>query len=276
MKNLAIVNGTEEVTIAYTDFGAGDPVILISGWPLSKEMWEYQIDTIVNNGFRVIAYDRRGFGHSSKPWGVYDYDTLTNDLHELILHLQLKRVTLVGFSMGGGEIIRYFSKFNGDNISKVVLISAITPYMLKTDTNENGVPQEEFDKMLAAIQTDRMAFLDEFGKVFFGVDTAVNPLSDSSLEFYKLLGGVASPKATKECAIAFSSTDFREEMKSVTVPTLIIHGKLDQTVPILTTSDESTKLIPTNKYIIYEDAAHGLWFTHKERLNDDLLQFLKS
>jgi pimeloyl-ACP methyl ester carboxylesterase len=205
-----------------------------------------------------------------------DYDTLANDLHELILHLQLKRVTLIGFSMAGGEIVRYFSKFNGENISKVVLISAITPYMLKTDTNENGVPQEEFDKMITAIQNDRMSFLDEFGKVFFGVDTAVSPISDSSLEFYKILAGVASPKATKECLIAFSSTDFREEMSSITVPTLIIHGKLDKTVPILATSEESAKVIPDNKYIVYEDAAHGLWFTHKEKLNKDLLEFLKA
>lgn len=262
------------VRIYYNDYGSGRPVILIHGWPLSNEMWEYQINDLVNSGCRVIAYDRRGFGKSSKPWDGYDYDTLTDDLKALIDELGLEDITLIGFSMGGGEVVRYFSRHGGKGVSKVVLISSITPYMLKTDTNPDGVPQEVFDDMMAGMKDDRIGFLDGFGKTFFGVGLLNKPLSNPLLEYYRMLCSFASPRATQECAKAFATTDFRKEMHKVNVPTLIIHGDADETVPIEPTGMQATKSIANNNYVVYEGAAHGLFYTEKEKLNADLVAFI--
>ena len=262
------------VRIYYNDYGVGKPIILIHGWPLSNDMWEYQINDLVNSGHRVIAYDRRGFGKSSKPWDGYDYDTMTDDLKALIDQLKLEDITLIGFSMGGGEVVRYFSKHAGKGVTKVVLISAITPYMLQTDTNPDGVPQEMFDTMSEKMKQDRIGFIDDFGKTFFGVSMLSKPLSTPLLEYYRMLCSFASPRATQECAKAFATTDFREEMHTLNVPTLIIHGDEDNTVPITPTGKESAKLIPDNVMLIYEGAPHGLFYTEREKLNADLITFL--
>ena len=273
-----IVNGIDEknnpIRIYYNDYGTGKPVILIHGWPLSNEMWEYQINTLVKNGNRVIAYDRRGFGKSSKPWDGYDYDTLTDDLKALIDELKLEDITLVGFSMGGGEVVRYFSRHGGKGVNKVVLISSVTPYMLKTDTNPFGVSQDTFDEMSEKMKQDRIGFLDDFGKTFFGVSWLSSGISTSLLNYYTMLCSFASPRATEECAKAFASTDFRKEMHSINVPTLIIHGDADRTVPIEATGEESVRVIANSNLIIYEDAPHGLFYTEKDRLNEDLVAFL--
>ncbi|MEO5570648.1 MAG: alpha/beta hydrolase [Bacteroidia bacterium] len=262
------------VRIYYNDYGAGKPVILIHGWPLSNEMWEYQINDLVNSGHRVIAYDRRGFGHSSKPWDGYDYDTMTDDLKALIDQLKLEDITLIGFSMGGGEVVRYFSRHGGKGVSKVVLISSVTPYMLKTDTNPDGVPQDVFDGMAEKMKHDRIGFLDDFGKTFFGVTMLSKPLSAPLLEYYRMLCSFASPRATQECAKAFATTDFRKEMRLVKVPTLIIHGDADKTVPIEPTGKQSAQSIFGSTFIIYDRAPHGLFYTEKEKLNADLLEFI--
>ena len=264
------------VRIYYNDYGTGKPVILIHGWPLSSAMWEYQINDLVNSGHRVIAYDRRGFGKSSQPWDGYDYDTLTDDLKALIDQLALKDITLVGFSMGGGEVVRYFSRHGGKGVVKVVLISSVTPFMLQTDSNPDGVPQETFDGMAHNMQEDRIGFLNEFGKTFFGVSMLHKPLSTPLLEHFRMLCAVASPRATVQCAKAFASTDFRSEMKSLNVPTLIIHGDADKTVPIDPTGKQSALSIADNKFIIYESAPHGLFYTEREQLNADLVEFLIS
>ena len=262
------------VRIYYNDYGSGKPVILIHGWPLSSAMWEYQVNDLVNNGHRVIAYDRRGFGKSSQPWDGYNYDTLTDDLKALIDQLELKDITLVGFSMGGGEVVRYFSRHGGKNISKVVLISSVTPYMLQSDSNPDGVPQDIFDDMAKQMQYDRIGFLDEFGKTFFGVSMFHKPLSAPLLEYYRMLCTAASPRATLQCAKAFATTDFRDEMKLINVPTLIIHGSADNTVPIDATGKQSAIAIPGNRFIIYDGAPHGLFYTDKEKLNTDLVTFI--
>lgn len=264
------------VTLYVKDYGEGKPVILIHGWPLSNEMWEYQMEHLISNGFRVIAYDRRGFGKSSQPYSGYDYDTLTSDLKEIISQLELKEVTLVGFSMGGGEVVRYFSKYNGENVSKAVLIGSVTPFRLKTEDNPHGKSAEDNAETAKAINNDRIGFLDGFGKNFFGKSLLNDPISDPLLEYYRMLCSFASPKATLECANTFSITDFREEMYSVNVPTLIIHGDNDKIVDIEISSKKSAALIPNNKFIIYEDAPHGLFYTDKERLNEDLVAFLNS
>ena len=264
------------VKIHIKDYGQGKPVILIHGWPLSNEMWEYQIENLVTNNFRVIAYDRRGFGKSSQPWNGYDYDTLTDDLQQIIEQLKLENATLVGFSMGGGEVVRYLSRYSGKGVSKIILVSSITPFRLKTEENPDGKSMEEGKKTADAIKDDRIGFLNDFGKNFFGISLVSKPLSTPLLEYYRMLCSVASPHATLECAKSFSTTDFRQEMINIDIPTLIIHGDNDKIVPIESSSEKSAKLIRNSKFIVYEDAPHGLFYTHKERLNADIVEFINS
>jgi pimeloyl-ACP methyl ester carboxylesterase len=264
----------EEIKLAYSDYGSGRPVVLIHGWPLSREMWEYQLNDLVNAGFHVIKYDRRGFGKSSKPWNGYDYDSLASDLHAIMEQLDLHDATLVGFSMGGGEVVRYLSNYGDQRVSQIVLIAAVTPFMLKTADNPDGIDQSVFDGMMEKIKEDRIGFLDTFGKQFFGVNIVSHPVSAPLLEYYRMLGSLASARATQQCAISFSSTDFRNDIASVKVPALIIHGDADKTVPIEMSGDKTAILLPNAQYHVYEDAPHGLFYTHRERLNLDLIQFL--
>lgn len=268
-------NSREAVKIHYQDLGEGQPVVLIHGWPLSHEMWEYQINDLVNAGYRVIAYDRRGFGKSSKPWDGYDYDTLTSDLKNIIDQLDLHDVILVGFSMGGGEAVRYITTYGDEKISRLVLLGSVTPFMLKTDDNPKGVDQSVFDEMMSGIKEDRIGFLDTFGKQFFGVSMVNRPLSAPLLEYYRMLGSLASPRATQECARSFAGTDFRPDMKAINVPTLIIHGDADKTVPIELTGEMAAQMINDNHFIRYEGAPHGFFYTEKEKLNRDLISFIR-
>lgn len=266
----------EEVALSYKDYGQGRPVVLIHGWPLSKEMWEYQIDDLVNAGLRVIKYDRRGFGKSDKPWTGYDYDTLTDDLHAIIQQLNLHDAILVGFSMGGGEAVRYISRYGNERVSKLILISSVTPYMVKNSENEEGIDESVFAGMLEEMKKDRIAFLDDFGKKFFSVSLLNHPVSTPFLEYYRMLASVALPRATQLCAVSFANTDFRQDLKKINVPTLIIHGESDKTVPIEASSDRTAGMIANSVYVKYEDAPHGLFYTHRERLNQDLISFCLS
>lgn len=270
------IETAQNVRLYVKDYGQGKPVILIHGWPLSNEMWEYQIEFLVQNGFRVIAYDRRGFGKSSQPWDGYDYDTLSDDLQEIIEQLELTDATLVGFSMGGGEVVRYFSRHGGKGVTKAALISSVVPFLLKTNDNPDGHPREKSETTANAIKEDRIAFIDNFGKTFFGVNIINKPLSTPLLEYYRNLCSVASPRATLKCAESFSFTDFRDELNFVKVPTLIIHGDDDKIVPIELTSKKAAEGIRDNTYIVYEGAPHGLFYTEREKLNKDLLNFLNS
>lgn len=270
------IETAQNVKLYVKDYGKGKPVILIHGWPLSNEMWEYQIDFLVQNNYRVIAYDRRGFGKSSQPWDGYDYNTLTDDLNSIIIQLQLENVTLVGFSMGGGEVVRYFSRYKGKNVSKAALISSIIPFLQKTDDNPEGRPKEKSEATAASISDDRIGFLDNFSKVFFGVNIINKPLSTPLLEYYRNLCAAASPRATLQCANSLNSTDFRDELHTIKVPTLIIHGTDDKNVPIEISSEKTAKAIKNNTFIVYEGAPHGLFYTEKDKLNQDLLNFLNS
>lgn len=267
-------NSAEPINIYYEDLGKGKPVVLIHGWPLSGAMWEYQVTALTSVGLRCIVYDRRGFGKSDRPFEKYDYDTLASDLKALLDALDLQDVTLVGFSMGGGEIAKYFSLYGGARVSKTVLISAVVPFMLKTGDNPDGVPQEEFDKMAKAMLNDRPTFLQAFNKDFYSVGLANHPVTDAYLNNTLNKAMDASPIATLACAKSFSSTDFRNDVIKINVPTLIIHGNDDKTVPIKPTAEESARLIPGAKFIMYEGAPHGLWFTEKEKLNKDLINFI--
>ncbi|HUQ97505.1 MAG TPA: alpha/beta hydrolase [Chitinophagaceae bacterium] len=266
----------DDVKLSYKDYGSGRPVVLIHGWPSSKDMWEYQIDDLVNAGLRVIKYDRRGFGKSDKPWDGYDYDTLASDLKAVIDELDLQDAVLVGFSMGGGEVVRYLSRYGSDRVSKVVLVSSVTPYLLKTADNPEGVDESVFADMMTEMKRDRIGFLDAFGKDFFSVGLINHPLSTPLLDYYRSLAAVALPRATQQCAMAFAQTDFRSDLKAVTVPTLIIHGDDDKTVPIEASSNRTAKLLPEAEYKVYEGAPHGLFYTHRAQLNADLVSFCKA
>ncbi len=267
-------NNSEEVKIYYEDLGKGKTIVFIHGWPLNGAMWEYQITQLPQQGYRCITYDRRGFGNSDKPATGYDYNSLAGDLKSLIDELNLNDVTLVGFSMGGGEIAKYFSLYGGAKVAKVVLVSAVVPYMLQTADNPDGVPQEAFDQMGEAMQEDRPAFMDSFAKDFFGVSLANHPVSDAFLADNLAQVMKASPIATLECAKSFSSTDFRNDVTAINVPTLIIHGDKDKTVPIKPTGEQSAAVIKGARFIVYEGAPHGLYYTEREKLNQDLMEFI--
>ena len=264
------------VELFYTDWGQGTPVVLIHGWPLDHQMWEYQSVFLAGHGLRVITYDRRGFGKSSHPWQGYDYDTLADDLKAVLDGLDLQNVTLVGFSMGGGEVARYMSRHGGARVANVAFVSSVTPFLLKTIDNPDGVDQSVFDQMLAGLNKDRADFLQSFGKQFYGsgplgVGAAV---SEAELQWTGAMAMPASPKATLDCMRSFSATDFREDLASIKVPALIIHGDSDKTVPIASSGDLTAKRLPGAEYLVYEGKGHGLHLTAKDRLNTDLLAFI--
>jgi len=263
----------EDIQISYKDYGQGRPVVLIHGWPLSKDMWEYQIDDLVNAGLRVVKYDRRGFGKSNKPWDGYDYDTLTDDLHALLEARDLHDAVLVGFSMGGGEVARYISRYGTERVSKIVLVSSVLPYLDKTNDNPEGVDQSVFAEMMEQMKEDRIAFLDDFGKKFFGVTLLNKPVSAPMLDYYRMLASVALPKAMQQAALSFANTDFRADVEAIKVPTLIIHGDNDQVVPKEASSDRTAKMIPNAQYKVYEGAPHGLFYPYRKQLNQDLIDF---
>lgn len=265
-----------EVSIFYQEYGSGKPVIFIHGWPLNHEMWEYQLVELPKNNMRCIAYDRRGFGKSDRPWQSYDYDTLADDLNELITQLNLTKVVLVGFSMGGGEIARYVGKYGTEKIEKIVFISSVTPYLLKANDNEDGVEKKIYDEMIEKISEDRPAFLIDFGKKFYGVNLLKQPVSKALLKWNQMLCLTSSAKATVDCVRSFSETDFRKDLKKINIPVLIIHGDDDQTVPMKISGNKTAELLPEAEYLIYNDAPHGLFITEKEKLNEDLINFINS
>jgi non-heme chloroperoxidase len=264
----------EKTRLYYEDWGSGKPLVFIHGWPSSHEMWEYQLLYFAAKGYRVIAYDRRGFGQSFKPWEAYDYSTLADDLKLVLDTLDLQEVTLIGFSMGGGEVARYCSRHNAARVARIALVSTVLPFMLKTADNPEGIDQKVFDGFIEQLLDDRPAFLAEFGKNFFGETFIKHPVSQPLLDWAHLLALKGSPKATIDCAGSFSSTDFRKELSAIKLPTLIIHGEDDKTVPIAVSSDRTAKMIPGAIYKVYEGAPHGLFITDKDRLNGDLEAFI--
>ena len=266
----------EPIQLFFEQYGEGQPVILIHGWPLSHQMWEYQTQKIVDAGYQVVAYDRRGFGKSSKPYYGYDYDTLAKDLNDLIEELGLKDVVLAGFSMGGGEVARYIGTYGTDKIAKAALISSIAPFMLKTPDNPEGVPEETFEGFKKNIKEDRLAFLKEFGDTFVNYKDNQKKISEAQVHFNWSIAAGASPKATLDCIDSFGKTDFREDCKKFDVPTLIVHGDADQVVPIETAGQAASKIIKDSTYQIIKGAPHGLVFTHTEEFNTIFLDFLKS
>lgn len=257
------------------DWGSGRPVILLHGWPLSSDSWDDQAMAIAEAGFRAIAYDRRGFGRSSQPWTGYDYDTLTDDLAAVIEHTGAQDTILVGFSMGGGEVARYMSRHGGKAVSKAVLVSSVVPYMLKTVDNAEGTEPSVFEGMAKSMKEDRARFFSNFFEAFFGVGMLSSPVSEEVLEWARSIAMQASLKATLACAQSFASTDFRADLASFLVPTLVIHGTDDKTVPIDASGRAAARGIANATLIEYDDAPHGLFVTDKDRLTRDLLAFIK-
>ena len=262
------------VDVFYEDYGSGQPVILIHGWPLSRKSWEQQVWKIVEEGFRCISYDRRGFGISSQPWGEYDYSALASDLDTLIEGLDLKDAVIVGFSMGGGEVVRYLTDYGSDKIAKAVLISSIVPLVKKKNDNPDGVPEEALNEIIDSLQKDRVGFLKEFGKGFYNYKDNKDKVSEAQLDYDFSIASHASPRATIQTALAWMETDFRSELKNVDVPTLIVHGDADETVPKATSADQAANGIADNTYEVIKGAPHGLNITHADELNEILISFL--
>ena len=266
---------SDQQQLYYKDLGEGPLVVFIHGWPLSSDSWDEIAMLVAASGYRTIAYDRRGFGRSSQPWRSYDYNRLTDDVAELLLHVGAEHATLIGFSMGGGEVARYMSRHQRKNVSKAVLISSILPFRLQTHDNPTGTPPELFAKTAQAIKTDRPHFLQEFFKDFFGMSLLSQPVSYEVLEWMRSIALQAGVHSTLGCLDAFSGTDFRPDLAAFTLPTLIIHGSDDKTVPIESSAYLTASAIHHATFLEYQDAPHGLFATHRERLVQDLLHFLK-
>ncbi|WP_337271139.1 alpha/beta fold hydrolase [Oryzifoliimicrobium ureilyticus] len=271
---MAFIEAKDGTKLHVKDMGQGRPVVLIHGWPLTGDMFEYQTVALLEAGFRVITYDRRGFGQSGHPASGYTYDVFADDLAAVIDGLQLQSVGLVGFSMGGGEIARYLSRHGASKVSKAVLVASVAGYLLKDESNPDGVDASVFEDMKKQIRKDRFAFLQSFAKTFYGVGFVTSPVSQGVLDWSFVLAVMASPKATIECVDAFAKTDFRPDFKAFTVPTLIIHGTGDKTVPIDPTGRAAAQGISGAKLIEYDGEPHGLFATAPDRLNQDLIDFL--
>ena len=269
------VTTTDNSKLYVKDWGSGKPVIMMSGWPLTADSWDDQSVAIAEAGYRAISYDRRGFGRSSQPWSGYDYNTLADDLAAVIEQTGAQDAMLVGFSMGGGEVARYMSRHGGKSVSKAVLVASVVPYMLKTADNPDGTDAANFDTMTQGMKEDRAKFFAGFFKDFFGVGKLRHPVSDELMQACVNSAMQASLKATLECAKSFATTDFRPDLPAFKVPTLIIHGSADKTVPIDASARAAAKGIAGAKLIEYEGAPHGLFATDKARLTNDLLSFLR-
>jgi non-heme chloroperoxidase len=265
----------DNVTIYYKDWGAGQPVVLSHGWPLSSDSWESQALFLAANGFRVITHDRRGHGRSSQPWQGNDMDNYADDLAELIEGLDLKGVSLFGFSTGGGEIARYIGRHGTKRVAKAGLIAAVPPLMLKTEKNPGGLPIAVFDGIRAGSVADRsQLYKDIASGPFFGFNRPGAKVSQGLIDSFWLQGMQAGHKNAYDCIKAFSETDFTEDLKKFDVPTLIVHGDDDQIVPIAAAGLASAKLVPHATVKVYAGAPHGLAETHKDQLNADMLAFL--
>ncbi|HEY4387235.1 MAG TPA: alpha/beta hydrolase [Ktedonobacteraceae bacterium] len=262
----------------YRDWGTGMPVVFVSAWAFSGAMWEYQMVPLSEQGLRCIAYDRRGHGRSDDPGRGYDFDTLADDLATLLTQLDLHEVTLVGNSMGCGEVARYLSRHGTSRIARVVLTSAITPFMLRTEDNPEGAPRIFHERNLSALIADRPLYMTSGAIKYFGLGSTwpgTDVLSSAMIQWAIQLSLESSPKAVIECSRAIGETDFRPDMRACTVPTLIIHGDKDQTAPLDLCGRRTAQAITGSQLKIYEGAAHGLFLTMRDRLNSDLLAFIK-
>lgn len=262
------IPASDGTSLFYKDWGAGNPVVFVSSWALSSDMWQYQMTPMASQGFRCVAYDRRGHGRSAQPSGGYDYDTLSDDLAAVIEHLDLRQITLIGHSMAGGEIIRYLSRHGSQRVRGIVLVAPTTPMILQTPDNPDGVPREVFDSVRAEWARDFPKWLADNARPFVLPDT-----SQTLLDWALGLMMQASLRAVFECHQAILESDFRSELQRVGVPALVIHGDNDVSAPLELTGRRTADLIPGAELKVYEGAPHGLMFTHIDRFNSDLIRF---
>lgn len=273
LNRIAIKDGTE---LFYKDWGKGQPVVFSHGWPLDSDAWDDQMFFLANNGYRVIAHDRRGHGRSSPTGDGHDMDTYADDLSTLMDTLDLNNAVLVGHSTGGGEVTRYLRRHGSSRVAKAVLISSIPPLMLKTDKNPDGLPIGVFDEIRAGLVADRAQFYKDFGQMFYGANRKGSMVSQGVLDAFWAMCMSVQLKASYDCVKVFSETDHTHDLEMFDIPTLLIHGDDDQVVPIADASMKSVNIIKDADLKVYKGAPHGLTATHKDQVNADLLDFLGS
>lgn len=272
---MATFKAKDGTQIYYKEGGAGKPVLFSHGWPLDGDMWDSQLNYLAERGFRAIAFDRRGFGRSDQPWNGYDYDTFASDINDLITTLDLQDVTLVGFSMGGGDVTRYINNYGSARVAGLALLGAVTPIFGKSETFPQGVDQSVFDGIRDGLRKDRAQFIRDFATPFYGTN-AGQTVSAGALTQTLNIALLASLKGTIDCVTAFGETDFRPDMAKIDVPTLVIHGSNDQIVPFESTGKLAAEMIKNATLKVYDNAPHGFALTHQDQLNEDLLAFVKS
>ena len=271
-----MITTKDGTTIYFKDWGTGRPVVFSHGWPLNADAWDAQMIFLGQHGYRVIAHDRRGHGRSDQPWNGNDMDTYADDLAALIEALNVKEATLVGHSTGGGEVARYIGRHGSKRIARAVLIGAVPPIMLKTETNPDGVPMSTFDGIRAGVLGDRSQFFKDLTIPFYGYNKPDAKVSQGVRDSFWLQGMQCSIKGAYDCIKAFSETDFTDDLKKMDVPTLILHGDADQIVPIGTSAMMSAKLVKNATLKVYPGAPHGMCTVDADQVNGDLLAFLKA
>jgi non-heme chloroperoxidase len=265
---------SSDVQLYYEDHGSGRPVVLIHGYPLSGASWEKQVPVLLNTGHRVITYDRRGFGKSSQPTTGYNYDTFAEDLSKLVMHLKLRDFALVGFSMGGGEVARYLGKYGSKGVSKVVFISSVPPFLLKTPDNPEGIDGGVFDGIVKAVVADRYAFFTEFFTNFYNTDLLLGKrVSQQAVQASWNIAAGASAAASSACVPTWHE-DFRKDLNRIDVPTLVIHGDADRILPMAASGLRTAKLIKGARLVVVKDGPHCMTWTHADEVNHELMDFL--
>ncbi len=272
MPTITTKDGTQ---LYFKNWGEGQPLVFSHGWPLSADAWEDQMIFLASRGYRCIAHDRRGHGRSGQPWEGNNMDTYADDLAELVATLDLRNAIHIGHSTGGGEVARYIGRHGTNRVAKALLISAVPPLMLKTASNPGGLPIEVFDQIRASVLTDRSQFFKDLSVPFYGANRPESTVSQGLRDSFWLQGMLCGHKGVYDCIKAFSETDLTEDLKKFDIPTLILHGDDDQIVPIGASAMLSSKIVPGATLKIYPGAPHGICSTQKDRVNEDLLAFIR-
>jgi non-heme chloroperoxidase len=272
---MPFIETADRTRLFYTDGGSGKPVVLVASAWLSSRMWEFQMPYLVAGGLRCIAYDRRGHGRSDWPWDGYDYDTLADDLAALLEQLDLRNVTLIGHSMGGGEVVRYLTRHGAGRVERIALVCATAPFPLKTEDNPIAIDRALMEADMAVRTADRPKWFADNADAFFGVGLPGISVSPELVTFLIRQCLECSARAAAAFFLTGFTTDLRDEMRTITVPTLIVHGDRDVQAPIDVCGRKAAQLVPGNRFLTYDNAAHGLFVTHAQRLNADLLEFTR-